>query len=434
MLIVWWWACGTASSDRAPQSAVAHVKRAQPVAVEPIEEAGASIVAMGDILVHEAVEEAAEDFAVARGGSTRTGYVAIFEGIQPLVRAADVAFANLESPVAPSGFRPRRPRVFNADPLLVDSLVETGFDLVSLANNHAFDQGPQGLEETMDVLTERRLGYVGVGSSCDAAQRPVVIRRRGIEIAFLAATEFLNANWNVREDATCTAMLRPEAILARARAAREDGADFVVLSVHWGDEYEADPGPARRRVAHRLVEGGVDVILGHHAHVLQPVELHETRDGRVALIAYGLGNLVSNQAAWYVPGRHRPRSARPRDGLALSFRLSRRRAGRGPDAEVRREIVDVEAIPLWTVNNEPTRRYGSDTEIRVLPTRDALAELLDDDDPDARHREAWVEELRERASRVERQATPIVATPRPGPHDDAHPEEWRSGGKVDGGK
>lgn len=413
MLIAWWWACSTMSPERRLEAPAQHVRRVAPPASSPGIASGVrglSVVAMGDILVHRAVVEAAEDFAEARDGDLRRGYDALFEGIRPLVQGADLAFVNLETPVAPSRFRPRRGRVFNADPWLVDSLVDTGFDLVNLANNHAFDQGPAGLEETMGVLGERALPFVGVGSTCDAAHSPVIVEQGGLVVAFFAATEILNEDWNVRDDATCASTLDPDAILARVGAAREQGADFVVLSLHWGEEYEPDPGPERRRIAEQLVEGGVDVILGHHAHVLQPVELRVTGDGRTALIAYGLGNLISNQAAWYVPGRHARRSARPRDGLALSFRLTRRTAG---DFDVHRAIVDVEAVPLWTVNNQPTRTRASGTEIRVLPTRDAVHELVGDDaTADARSddRRAWAAELERRARSVEEQAAPVVVT------------------------
>ncbi|MEO0605552.1 MAG: CapA family protein, partial [Myxococcota bacterium] len=385
MFLLWWWACGAPSADRTLPVA-ASVARAELEAprAEGREEGSVSIVAMGDILVHQAVEDAAATFAAREEEDPRFGYNAVFDGIRPLVELSDLAFANLETPVAPSRFRPRRPRVFNADPVVVDSLVDVGFDLVSLANNHAFDQGPEGLEETMEVLGKRALGYVGVGPTCEDAHAPFWVRHDDVSVAFLAATEILNENWNVRDDATCAAVLTPAAIVNRAAEARAAGADFVVLSLHWGDEYVIEPGVVRRRIARTLVEGGVDVILGHHAHVLQPVERIETADGRAALVAYGLGNLVSNQAAWYRPGVHRSRSARPRDGLALSFRLTRRRIGRGDARSVRREIVDVRAVPLWTINNEPVRTRASGTEIRVLPTRDAVAELLGEEPTDER--------------------------------------------------
>jgi len=407
LFFVLWTACSALSSDRGLHGAALTVHRSAGRALATEEVASLEIVAMGDLMIHQAVEDAAAGFTRRHGGDPREGYDAVFAGLRPLVDRADIAFANLETPVAPSRFRARRPRVFNADPVLVDSLVATGFDLVSLANNHAFDQGPEGLEETMGVLADRGLGYVGVGPSREAAEAPVMVHERGITVAFLAATEILNEPWNLREAETWTATLEPAAIVARARAAREAGADFVVLSLHWGDEYETEPGRRRRRVARELVEGGVDVILGHHAHVLQPVELLPTADGRIGLVAYGLGNLVSNQAAWYVPGRHAARSARPRDGLALAFRLSRRTVGAGASATERREIVDVRTIPLWTVNNRPVRTRASGTVIRVLPTDDAVAELLGADDDDEL-REAWVGELRQRASEVRSLVGPVV--------------------------
>ncbi|MEN0067183.1 MAG: CapA family protein [Myxococcota bacterium] len=403
MLFAWWWACGMMTADRGLEAPLGSLSVAGPGQISQ-ETGHLTVLATGDIMIHRAVERAAASMASTRQTSERHGYEALFEGIRTLVRDVDVAFANLETPVAPSRFRARRPRVFNADPLVVESLVATGFDLVSLANNHAFDQGPEGLEETMTVLDDRSLGFVGVGSTCEEARTPVVMRRSGLTVAFFAATELLNEDWNVRADATCTATLDPSDLIQRAQAAREAGADFVVLSLHWGDEYVQDPGASRRRLARRLVEGGVDVILGHHAHVLQPVELHRTSDGRAALVAYGLGNLISNQAAWYLPGVHAPRSARPRDGLALSFRLSRRQIGEGETATWRSEIVDIRTIPLWTVND----RLRAGTEIRVVPTDDAVDELLGSEEDGL----AWVTELRARAQLVRDEARPTIVAPR----------------------
>lgn len=409
MVWVWALACGWSWGDRGLESAAPDRPRvAAPVPRGVTAETGhLSLVAMGDVMIHQAVEAAAADHARQHRVPLRHGYDAVFEGLGPVVRSVDLAFANLETPVSPSRFRPRRPRVFNADPIVVESLVETGFDLVSLANNHAFDQGPEGLVETMQTLSDRGLGYVGVGKGCEAAHAPVRLEIRGISLAFFAATELLNENWNVRPDAPCTAMLAVDDLIDRVGQVREE-VDFVVVSLHWGDEYAIDPGPRRRRIAYRLVEAGVDVILGHHAHVLQPVELRRTRSGRVALIAYGLGNLVSNQAAWYVPGVHASRSAYPRDGLALSFRLSRRQVGRGAVATVHHEIVDVRTIPLWTMNGQP----GPGPDIRVLPTTEAIRAYLGVDAASADVRRRWTQELRHRTAQVTRIVGPTV-TPRP---------------------
>jgi len=415
MLFALCWACSWLGPSRGVDNSTTHAGLSADGQAITDDAASLVVVAMGDLMIHQAVDEAAWDFASARQSGPRSGYDAVFEGIRPLVRDADIAFANLETPVAPSRFRPRRPRVFNADPLVVESLVETGFDLVSLANNHIFDQGPEGLDETMAVLSDRGLGYLGVGSTCEEARTPAIVRRNGLEVAFLAATELLNENWNVHTDATCVATIDPAEIIARAQAAREAGADFVVLSLHWGDEYEPKPGAERRILARRLVEGGVDVIIGHHAHVLQPVELHRTSDGRLALVAYGLGNLVSNQSAWYDPGRHEPDHGRTRDGLALSFRLTRRQAGSGLEAVEHREVVDVHPVPLWTVNNRLDRTEDSGTEIRVLPTRDAVNELLQADPAsgDDASREAWVAELERRRAEVLEWVRPEVIYPSP---------------------
>ena len=122
----------------------------------------------------------------------------------------------------------------------------------------------------------------------------------------------------------------------------------MVVSLHWGVEYDAQPRAEDVALAHALVEAGALVVLGHHPHVLQPIELHRRPDGRVGVIAYSLGNFVSNQSRNYVHGVTPEKVAATRDGALLRVGLARRDYGRGV---VRVEVDGADFVPLWTEND-----------------------------------------------------------------------------------
>lgn len=221
----------------------------------------------------------------------------VFSGIAPMLRHADFAFANLECPLArasPRVLKPARARSFKADPALAPGLKQAGFDVLSLANNHALDCGPSGLAETLDALGEARLHGVGAGRTWAQSLKPIVTRARGVRIAWIAATEF--ALLEQRGSGPAIARLEMDSLRAQVRAARAV-ADAVVLSLHWGVEYQGWPSQSQRRWARAALQLGADVILGHHPHVLGPVE--EVRvGGRRRLVAYSLGNLVFDSPRW----------------------------------------------------------------------------------------------------------------------------------------
>lgn len=339
--------------------------------------ASATVIAAGDILMHGPVVASARaaDEIVDGVSTNHGGYDALFSSIRAPIQGADLAFVNLETPISPSGTQ-RRSMIFNAEPALLDAVVATGFDVVSLANNHIYDQGRRGLIETLDAIEARgELIPVGAAQSCDEAEGGKMIEVNGLKIAWLAASELFNNYLNADRGEACAFLMDVDQLLIRVQAAKEAGAEVVVLSLHWGDEYEIEPAPRHTRAAHRLIEGGVDLILGHHAHVVQPVEIIPTPDGRIGVVVYGMGNLISNQSAWYVPGLHDPSDGNPRDGLMVSLRLVRRRHGRAERAVIRTEISDLQVIPTWTLNNQLERRRGADPQIRVVPLLTRINDL-----------------------------------------------------------
>jgi poly-gamma-glutamate synthesis protein (capsule biosynthesis protein) len=150
----------------------------------------------------------------------------------------------------------------------------------------------------------------------------------------------------------------------------------VVVSLHWGDEYQSQPREDDVAFAHRLADAGALVIIGHHPHVLQPIELHRRTDGSTAVIAYSLGNFISNQSRQYVFGVTPDKQALTRDGAFLRVELARRDYGRGV---FRVEVAGADWLPLWTENDtaeiDPRRDPGRRPLIRVVTIDRVLAEV-----------------------------------------------------------
>jgi poly-gamma-glutamate synthesis protein (capsule biosynthesis protein) len=340
--------------------------------------ARATVAAVGDVLMHEAVKRSA---ATHGRGAPDAGFSWLFAPIADLLGAADVTFANLETPIAPDASAGTREYVFNAPPDVVSALRRAGVDVVSVANNHAFDQGRRGFEETLRRLDAAGLKAVGAGP-VDRPAGPLLVDANGLTLAFVGFAHFFNQDGNACPPARpgaapClqAATLDPDRAVAVVSAAAA-AADAVVVSLHWGVEYAQQPRAPDVELAHRLADAGALVVLGHHPHVLQPVELYRRADGRTAVIAYSLGNFVSNQSRRYVHGVTPEHVAATRDGALLRVALARRDYGRGV---VRVEVDGADFVPLWTENDtaeiDPRAQPGRRPAIRVVAVDRALAEV-----------------------------------------------------------
>lgn len=326
-------------------------------------EARATFAAVGDVLMHGDVKKSAAE-AAAQGVGNQ-GYDALWAGVKNEIQSVDWAFANLETPIAPEHNLGSKAFMFNADPVVLKSLHDTGFDMVSFANNHVFDQGRAGFIESIQQLKQSPLDFLGAGDSCAEARTAKIRDIGGIKVAFIGASQVYNNLLNKGEDEPCSFVYNRAQALAAVDAARAAGAEAVVFSLHWGIEYETAPQTWMIEEAHALMDGGVDVFLGHHPHVLQPLEAYETKDGRIAAAIYSMGNFVSNQSRFYREGINQTEAGDPRDGVIFRFTLLRKNYGKGV---VRVELSNLSVQPLWTENNWTERQKGAakDTSIRVI--------------------------------------------------------------------
>jgi Bacterial capsule synthesis protein PGA_cap len=249
---------------------------------------GFTLIASGDVLTHGPV------LWQARAYGRRVGqpydFRPMFADIRAIVARADLALCHLEVPLSRNGRDISSWPAFNAPPQLAAALRWAGYDACSTASNHSMDQGPQGVAATLDVMDAAGLRHAGMARNANEAHTSIV-EVRGLRVGLLSYTYGLNSGRLPPDRPWLVKLIDPRRIVNDARAARRAGAQFVVVLLHWGQEYRSTPTPSQRELAKRLLGAPeVDLILGHHVHVVQPIE-------RVAgkWVAYGMGNSLSNQ-------------------------------------------------------------------------------------------------------------------------------------------
>lgn len=247
----------------------------------------ADLVFVGDAMQHQAQLDA------ARKGKDYD-YTGYFDDIKPFVSVADYAVVNLETPVSTppySGYP-----CFNAPPAFLDALADAGFDLFLTANNHTLDRGARGLRKTIEELDVRRLAHTGTfaNDSARAESVPMIVNVNDFKIGFLNYTYGTNGI-SPRDGVIVDYIDRP-AIRRDVENSRKAGAELICVCVHWGDEYKLLPNASQRYLADFLEAIGVDMIIGGHPHVIQPMELRPNKyyPDKNILLVYSLGNFVSN--------------------------------------------------------------------------------------------------------------------------------------------
>lgn len=232
---------------------------------------------------------AAGDVLFARSVGTkisRYGKDWPFQKVASTIRSADIAFCNLECPLSAKGIKVNKLICFKADPANVKCLTNAGFDIVSLANNHALDCSRTGLTETMRVLDKAGIAYTGSGKTLADAAQPTILEVKGVKVAFLARNAWMPESTWYRQDVPGIAPLESSAIEQEIRDAKSK-ADVVIVSLHWGVEYSKTPSEEQVKLAHKMIDAGADLVLGHHPHVTQKIEKYHG-----GVIAYSLGNFL----------------------------------------------------------------------------------------------------------------------------------------------
>ncbi|MET8678961.1 CapA family protein [Streptomyces sp. NPDC004647] len=284
---------GAIQRGSAPPSGTQEAARADGADVRPF-----TVVATGDVIPYPSIIRQARNDA----GGSGYDFSRILAGIRPVVERADLAICHMETPYGP----PEGPftgyPMFQSPPEVARALRTTGYDSCSTASNHTLDAGAAGLGRTLDALDAAGVRHAGSARSAAEAVRPARMRAGGADVAHLAYTYGTNGVPLPEGKPWAVNLLDPDRVTADARAARRAGADVVLVSLHWGTEWQQAPDAQQLDLARRLTAartGGhpdIDLLIGTHNHVPQP---YEKVNG--TWVVYGLGD----QVASFVPGLYR---------------------------------------------------------------------------------------------------------------------------------
>ncbi|MBI4727051.1 CapA family protein [candidate division TA06 bacterium] len=235
-----------------------------------------SILAVGDVMTGGSMASWVND----------SGVNYPFANTRSLIRQADIAICNLEAPYGVKGKAFKKKFVFLVPPRLAAGIKNAGFDAVALANNHMMDYGPEPLKVTLALLDSLGIAHSGAGMNLADARKPAVVERRGIKIAFLSYSRVHPVQFWASTKKPGTAPAYENQIKEDIKRSQEL-ADIVVVSFHWGAELMETPKQYQKDLAHLCIDNGADMVLGHHPHILQGLELYQGK-----LIAYSLGNFA----------------------------------------------------------------------------------------------------------------------------------------------
>ena len=285
-----------------------------------------TLAAAGDVLIHSRLAD------LAARNATRAGdwdFRPMMQSIEPWVASADFSICHLEGVLSSTNdnlsYYPR----FVAPNQVADALHFAGWDACSLASNHVLDAGTNGLVSTLDQLDARGIGHSGI-ARIPEERLPSLYEVNGIRIAHLSFTQHFNGLSTPGDQSWAANQIDVETILSDARWARDQGAEFVILSLHWGAEYASDPVDYQRSIAEAVLgDPAVDLILGHHPHVVEPIGMVGGK-----YVVYSMGNHISNQHPAWGPDYYATN-----EGQLLFIHVLE-----GPDG-LAAESIDV--VPTW---------------------------------------------------------------------------------------
>ena len=248
------------------------------------------MLSVGDNLIHDGIYEQAKK----RAGGDGYDFSYCYARVKDTIASADVATINQETIVAKS-YEPSGYPLFNSPQELGQTVVDTGFDVVNLANNHMLDKTSKGLAEAIDFWDATGLARTGAYKDTQDLESVEYIEKNGLKIGLVGITQYTNGLVLPSDSPLKYILTSDEATIERKIKAAKAQCDVVLVNVHWGSEYTTTPAQEQRNLAKKMADWGANVIIGHHPHVLQPVEWIENSDGTRTLVAYSLGNFISQQ-------------------------------------------------------------------------------------------------------------------------------------------
>ncbi|MFF5970606.1 CapA family protein [Streptomyces sp. NPDC012769] len=364
-------ATGCAAADRTAPAPAAPSKAPH----RPAAPGGASapapftLIASGDVLPHASIIRQ----AAADGGGTGYDFRPMLSGVRPVVSGADLAICHMETVYGKPGGPYTGYPAFKSPPEIARALKETGYDSCSTASNHTLDDGAAGLGRTLDALDQAGVRHAGSARTAEEAARPTLLKAGGATVAQLAYTYGTNGYPLPEGQPWAVNLIDEQRIVADARAARKAGADVVVVSVHWGTEWQTAPDERQLTLGRALTAshtGGrpdIDLVLGTHAHVPQA---YEKVNG--TWVVYGMGDQIAGDMINYAGSYDR----RGNQGTLARFTFAPPTAPGG-----RWEVAKAEFVPQYfdtgrgrVVNLNTAIKQG---ESHYTEIRDTIREVVE---------------------------------------------------------
>lgn len=319
-----------------------------------------SVQFVGDVFLHRGPIEAGRT-----GHNPETfNFNPFLTHIRPYLDA-DLRIANMETPVDVLGNNRDITTfpMFNAPFEILEALVYAGFDHVNTANNHSFDRHWAGLVATVENVERAGLTQTGMYTTPEERDVPTIMNINGVKVGFISYTDSVNGlesfvspeqnQFGVRRFRSHV-MDDVESMLADEVWLREQGAEVVIMSLHWGAEYVDEPTQMQRNIARALIDGGVDIIMGKHSHTPQPVEWHYREDGTRGFVMYSLGNFLADQTR-LVPVDHRTQF-----GMLTTVEITRM-----PNGDI--NLTNADVLPTLTMRDFNGNVLRHRDDITVLP-------------------------------------------------------------------
>lgn len=328
----------------------------------------ATILAVGDVMFHTSQIRAAY-----RSDTQTYDFTDVFKYVKEHVESADLAIANFETVVyggekGVSGYP-----MFNSPVETIAALKNTGFDILNTNNNHALDQGKQGLINTIDHI--KSYGMKNIGTYKSREEDHILIEEvNGIKIAFLSycyGYNGLEGFLTEEERSYMVSEIDEDRIKNEILEAKARGVDLISVIIHWGNEYQRSPSEYQLELGRKMVEWGANIIFGSHPHVIQKSEIIE-HEGKNNFIIYSMGNFISNQRKATMGNKY------TEDGIMVKIHVEKDLNNGDTN------IIDIEYLPTWV------RKYEKNNKVKfeIIPIKDFLNndELLSDLDSIERSR------------------------------------------------
>jgi len=314
---------------------------------------------VGDLMCHST------QFNYAKVGVDTFDFTGVYREVKQFLSKADFTIGNLETVIAGKNKGYSGYPYFNAPDDFVYALKDAGLDLLITANNHALDQGWEGVKRTIDVINEYNIHLAGTFISQEDRDSIRIFQMNSIKVAILAYSENTNGLPIPKGKDFIINLIDEELIKRDVDRTREKNVDIVLVHLHYGPEYNREPSDYQKQIVQKIIEFGADIIIGGHPHVIQPVDFFKTNNTKLdsGFVAYSMGNFISNQRWRYSDA-----------GLILNIEISKNIY---TDSIY---ISEVNYLPTWVFKGETERGR----EYIILPSQlaenDSIFTFLTDSD------------------------------------------------------